>query len=194
MIKILSICALALVVSGCGTVYTYNGQKYDSKERFLQAAEALNTTVLATISPLKTPLTTKKLIFAIPSALAFTEADKRNYINKVGREPSDQQVETQLIVNRANFIGTRVYGEAIQKRSIYSTISFIEMDSTVGAFAASPDTDTLVLVVPAVNAAQWFYTSHKNGKQVFSYDKSILTHEGKLQAFIDAAQAAVLQD
>jgi len=69
------------------------------------------------------------------------------------------------------------------------------MESTMGSFAASPDIDTLFLLIPAPpGAPQWYYTSLKRGKQAFSYDRTSPTFEGQIQAFIDAVQAQAIRD
>ncbi len=194
MIKKFAILIAVVALSGCATTYTYDGQKYDSKEKFLQAVDSKVSVALSTITPIPTPLTQRKLIFAIPSVVAFTEGDKKNFVKTQGREPSEQQIEVQLNLNQGNFKNIKVFFEAIQKRNIFASTQFIEMDSTTGSFAASPDADALFLVAPAVNSSQWFYTSDKHGKQIFSYDRSSATMEGKLQAFIDAVQAQAVRD
>jgi len=194
MIKKFAILISVVALSGCATTYTYDGQQYDSKEKFIQAVDTRNSIALSTISPLPTPLVQRKLVFAIPSAVAFTELEKKDFVKTQGREPSAQQIEVQLNLNQGNVKGIKVFFDAIQRRNIFASTRFIEMDSTTGSFAASPDTDTLFYVAPAVNSGQWFYTSHKHGKQIFSYDRSSITIEGKLQAFIEAAQVQAVRD
>lgn len=194
MIKKIAILIVFAALSGCATIYTYNGQKYDSKEKFLQAIDAHVSSTLSTITPLPTPLTQRKLIFAMPTAVASAEGDAKNFIKAQGREFSDQQKEVNLNLNQAAFKNIKVFFEAVQKRNIYASAQFIEMNSTTGSFAASPDTDTLYMVIPAANSLQWYYTSHKHGKQIFAYDRSNPTAEGKVQAFVDAVQAQAIRD
>lgn len=194
MIKKIAVLIAAVALSGCATVYTYNGQKYNSNEKLQQAVDAHVSSVLSGVMPLPTPLTQRKLIFAIPTAVAFAEGDAKNFVKAQGQEFNEQQKEVNLNLNRSNFKNIKVFFDAIQKRNIYASTQFIEMDSTTGSFAASPDADTLYMVIPAENSLQWYYTSHKHGKQIFAYDRSSPTAEGKVQAFVDAVQAQAIRD
>lgn len=65
MIKKCGVLMALLALTGCATTYTYDGQKYDSKEKFQQASDSALAAKLSTITPLSAPLTPKKLIFAI---------------------------------------------------------------------------------------------------------------------------------
>ncbi|MDD2608558.1 MAG: hypothetical protein PHX60_02545 [Giesbergeria sp.] len=194
MIKKIAITICFLALGGCATTYIYDNKSYDSKEKYLQAVDAKVATVLASIKPLPRPLTQRKLVVAIPSAIALTEAEKKNFVKVQGKEPSAQQVEVQLNVNHGVFKDTKVFFDAIQKMNIFASTQFIEMDSTTGYFPASPDTDTLFISISPGNSGQWFYVSHKYGKQIFLYDKSNATAEVRLQAFIDAVQVQALRD
>ena len=64
----------------------------------------------------------------------------------------------------------------------------------LGSFEASADTDVLHYVEPVLGSRQWYYTSLKNGKQIFAYDQSSPTMPGKLLAFVDAVQAQAIRD
>ena len=194
MIKTFAILSVFLALCGCATTYTYEGQRFDSKEKFFSAVDANMSNVLATITPLPTPLTQKKLIFAMPTALAFNVQDGKNFVKREGKEPTKQQMELNLDLNISNFKNIKVFFDAIKKRNIYASTQFIEMDSTTGSFAASPEADTLYLTAPGDNSAQWFYTSQKHGKQIFSADRSNTTVEGKVQAFVDAVQVQAIRD
>ena len=194
MIKTFAILSVIFALCGCATIYSYNGQQYDTKEKYLSAVDAHVSSVLNTITPLPAPLSQKKLVFAIPTVTAFTEQDKRNFITRENKQPTEQQIQIQLNVNQGNVKNIKVFFDAIQKRNIYASTQFIEMDSTTGSFAASPEADTLYLIAPSENSVQWYYTSAKNGKQIFSYDRSSPTAEGKVQAFVDAVQVQAIRD
>jgi hypothetical protein len=196
MIKKIAILIAVVALSGCtiGPHYFYNGQRYDSNETFQQAVNAHNSSILSTITRLPTPLTQRKLIFAIPTAVAFSEGDAKSIVKVQGREFREGEKRLNFNLNVSYFNRLKVFFEAIQKRKIYASTKFIEMDSTTGSFAASPDVDALFLVRPGANSLQWYYTSHKHGKQIFSYDQSNPTEEGKVQAFIDAVQALAIRD
>ena len=191
--KFVSLIAV-VALSGCAVTYTYNGEKYNSQEKFQQAVDAHVSSQLATITPLPTPLTQRKLIFAVPSLAAWNEQGVKAFVKAQDKEPTEQQKEVGATLNRANAKNIKVFFDGIQKKNIFASTQFIEMESTTGSFAASPDTDTLFLVGPNSNSMQWFYTSFKHGKQIFSYDRSNPTAEGKLQAFIEAVQAQAIRD
>lgn len=195
MIKKLA--GLLLVVGtlgGCAVTYTYDGQRYDSKEKFQQAVDSTVSGVLATVTPLPSPLTQKKLVFAIPSEAALYAENLRRFAATNGREPNEMQKEMFLNLARSAFKSIRGFSEAIQKRNIYPSVQFVEMQAMTGSFAASADTDTLYMIEPAQGSNQWYYTSAKGGKQIFSYDRSSPTPAGKTQAFLEAVQAQAIRD
>jgi ankyrin repeat protein len=125
---------------------------------------------------------------------AFTEQGYKDVVTAQGKEPTDRQKEVGMNLNRANYKNIKIFFDAIQKKNIYASTQFIETESTNASFAASPDTDTLYLVYNGRNSIQWFYTSHRYGKQIFAYDRSSPTPEGKVQAFVDAVQVQAIRD
>lgn len=194
MIKKFAGLVAVVALSGCAVAYTYDGQKYDSNEKFQQAVDAKVSVVLSTITPLPTPLTQKKLVFAMPSATAILNATVGRHVKMTGSSPNALQNEMYENLSKSNFKNIKVYLGAIQKRNIFASTQFIEMQSMTGSFAASADTDTLYFVEPSQDAPQWYYTSLKHGKQVFSYDKNSPTVESRVQAFVDAVQAQAIRD
>lgn len=194
MIKKFAILIAAVALSGCATNYTYEGQKYDSKEKLNEAVDARVSSVLSTITPLPKPLTQRKLIFAIPSVDAWYEQGVRNFVKTQGKEPNEQAKVAGRNLIEVSFKNIKIFFDAVQKRNIYVTTQFIAMESATGSFAASADADTLFLVAPAQNSGQWYYTSLKHGKQIFAYDRSSPTAEGKVHAFVDAVEAQAIRD
>ena len=183
-----------VALSGCAVNYTYEGQKYDSKERFHQAVDSSISNVLNNIQPLPKPLTQRKLIFAIPSAEVLVEESTRRFVQAQGSQPTGSAKEILENIPRSTFKNIKVFYDAVQKKNIYSSTQFIEMQSMTGSFAASADSDTLYMIEPTRGSNQWYYTSQKNGKQIFSYDRSSPSPAGKVQAFIDAVQAQAIRD
>lgn len=185
---------VVVALSGCAVTYRYDGQKYDSKEKFQQAVDSTISSALSNITPLPVPLTQKKLVFALPSeATLFDESTKR-FVKLTGNQPTGNAKEILENLPRANLKGSKMFFDAIQKRNIYASTQFIEMQSMTGSFAASADTDTLYMVEPSQGSLQWYYTSLKHGKQIFAYDRSSGTPAGKVQAFLDAVQAQAVRD
>lgn len=194
MIKKFAMLVAVIALSGCGTTYTYNGQKYDSKEKFQQAVDSTVSDVLSTIAPLPTPLTQRKLIFAMPSeATLFNETVSR-HVKQSGSQPNALQNEMFENLSKANYKNIRVFFEAVLKKNIFASTQFIPMQAMTGSFAASSDTDTLYMVEPSPGSNQWYYASFKQGKQIFAYDRSSPDPAGKVQAFVDAVQAQAIRD
>jgi hypothetical protein len=183
-----------VALSGCAAVYTYNGQKYDSKEKFQQAVDSTASGALSTITPLPTPLTQRKLLFAVPSEIALFNENVRRFVEVNNRQPNALQNEMAQTLSGGAFTNLKSYFDAVQKRNIFASTQFVEMQSMTASFAASADTDTLYLIEPAAGSNQWYYTSLKHGKQIFSFDRGTPTPASKLQSFIDAVQAQAVRD
>lgn len=183
-----------LLVSGCAVNYTYEDKKYDNKEAFHQAVDSKNLSILGGITPLPTPLTQRKIIIAMPSDTAMIEAATARFVKAQNTQPMGPAKEILENLPRSTYKNIKIFADAVQKRNIFASVQFIAMPEMTGTFAASSDTDTLVMVEPNANSAQWFYTSQKHGKQIFSYDRSSPTAEGKVQAFLEAVQALAIRD
>lgn len=194
MIKKFSILIASVILSGCAVTYTYDGEKYNSKEKFQQAIDSKVSDVLSTITPLPSPVTQSKLIFSIASEAVFLDESTKRFIKAQGTQPTGAAKEILENLSKSNYKNTKVFFDALKKKNIYTSVQFIEMQSMTGSFAASADTDTLYFVEPSQNSGQWFYTSLKHGKQIFAYDRSNPTPAGKVQAFIDAVQAQAIRE
>ncbi len=192
--KIALLIGVVGLLGGCATTYKYEGKTYDTKEKMYVAIDEHVTRVLATVTPLPKPLTQKKLIFAIPSLPVFTEVARQTYIKREGKEATEQAIEVGRNIDRGNLKLVKVFYDAVQKRNIYASTQFLEMESGAVNIPASEDADSLYYFVGGVGSAQWFYATNKNGKQVFSYDRSDPTPEGKVKAFVEAVQAQAIRD
>lgn len=194
MIKTILGLIACVTLSGCAVNYTYQGQKYDSKEKFHQAVDSSVSNVISGISPLPTPLTQKKLVFAMPSETTIIGESKRRFMAAQGREPNGIALEILENVPKSTYKNIKIFFDGVKKRNIYSVTQFVEMEAMTGSISASADTDTLYMIEPGPNSVQWYYTSLKHGKQIFAYDRSSPTAEGKVQAFIEAVQAQAIRD
>lgn len=181
-------------LNGCAVNYTFEGNKYDSQEKFQQAVDSKVIAVLSTITPLPTPLSQKKLVIAIPSEPTLIAESVNRFVARQGTQPTGPAAEIIQNLSKSNFKNTKVFYEAVQKKNIFASTQFIEMKSMTGSFAASPDTDVLFMVEPSQNSNQWYYVTQKQGKQIFSYDRSSPTPEGKVQAFVDAVQTQAIRE
>jgi hypothetical protein len=84
--------ALAVVaLSGCAVNYTYDGKKYDSKEAFHQAVDSNVSEMLSGVVPLPTPVSKKKLIFAMPSETALITEVTNRFVKSQGNQPVGPQ-------------------------------------------------------------------------------------------------------
>ena len=194
MIRKFAVLLAIVALSGCATVYKYDGQTYSTKEELNAAVDAQVSRVLATITPLPAPLTRRKLTFAMPSLALLNEMGWKEFSAQQGKEPSQQQKIVGSNLNQTIYTNIKIFSDAINKKNIYTSTQFMEMDSGSVSFPASTDTDTLVMSYPAPGAIQWYYTSLKNGKQIFAADRSSPTAEGKVQAFVDAVQVQAIRD
>lgn len=181
------------LLSGCAN-YIYDGKAYATKEEFFRAVDTSIADVLSTIEPLPTPLTSKGLIFALPALDVMVAQTFDTYASVHGSEPTGVQREMLENIVRANYKNNVVYFEAIKKRNIFSSVVFVDIESMSGALEASESNDVLYYVEPKVGSGQYFYISYEHGKQIFAADRSSPTAEGKVQAFVEAAQLLAIRD
>ena len=189
---ILSIFAI-LFLSGCAINYTFDGQKYASKELLLKAVEDKVGDTLTLITPLNPPLSSKKLIMAMPSHEVYNKLGIENFIKINNKEPNSIEIEASSNVNRSNYLSTKIFLDAVQKKNIYRETQFIHMQSGSDSFAPSANVDVLYLVFTDANSIQWYFATDKNGKEIFAYDRSASTIIGKVQAFLDAVQTRAIR-
>jgi len=203
MIKKFAILITVVALSGCvPPTYTFEGQKYAGNEKLQQAIDSTYSDALSTITPLPTPLTQRKLVFAIPSEATFVDENTKRFVKERNLPPTGRNKEILEVFAKGNYKAIKVFFHALQKKNIYAWTQFIEMQSMTGSFAASADTDTLYFVEPSLqstnfpspDSGQWFYTSLKHGKQIFAYDRSSGTPAGRVRAFVDAVQVQAIRD
>jgi hypothetical protein len=193
----LKICLTFIVlslISGCSTYYTYEGEKYKSKEKFHQAVDSTINRALTKVEPLSSPLTGKKLVFAMPSQSAFINASNDRFVSSQGSQPTGSAKEILENLSRANYRNIKVFYDAVLKKNIYSSVQFVDLSTMNSNYPASPNIDVIYFVEPMTGSAQWFYLTEKNGKQIFAYDRSSPTPEGKINAFVDAVQLLAIKD
>jgi len=182
-----------LILSGCAINYSFDGQKYASKELFLKAVEDKVGDTLTLITPFSPPLSGKKLIMAMPSLEVYNKLSIENFIKINKKEPNSIQIEVSSNINRSAYLTTKIFLDAVQKKNIYLETQFIDMQSGTDSFAPSVNVDVLYLVFTDANSVQWYFATNKNGKEIFGYDRSAPTMAGKVQAFLDAVQTRAIR-
>lgn len=196
MMKISKILSAFVIVAlnGCAVSYTFDGQKYNSKEAFHQAVDSKTSEVLSGITPLPSPVSKKRLIFGTPSEAALLAESNNRFAKSQGNQPTGAAKEILDNVTKANYKNIKIFFDAVQKKNIYASTQFIDMPTMTGSFEASNDTDTMYYIEPTQGSGQWFYHSSKGGKQIFAYDRSAPSMSGKVQAFIDAVLTQAIRD
>ena len=174
--------------------YTYEGQTFDSPKKFQKGVDAKASATVAAITALPKPLTQKKLVFAIPSSSALIKESNKRFLAVHGSQPVKLAKEIVENLSISNFKSLKVFFDAIKKKNIYASVKFVQMGSMAGTFAASADTDALYMTEASAGSAQWNYASLKHGEEIFTYDGSCESMEGKVMAFVDAAQALAVRD
>ncbi len=184
-----------MVLGGCASVnYTYEGQKYSSKESFHQAVDSHVAGVLASISPLPSPVSRKSLVFAIPSEAAIVAEATSRFVKSQGSQPVGPAKEILENIPKSTFKNIKIFFDAVKKKNIFASAQFVEMPTMIGTLEASNDSDALYYIEAARGSGQWFYHSSKGGKQIFAYDRSGSTAVGHVNAFLDAVLAQAARD
>ena len=195
MIKRLFVVFVSVALGGCASVnYTYEGQKYGSKEAFHQAVDYHVSGVLAGISPLPAPVSKKNLVFAIPSEAALVAESTSRFVKAQGSQPVGSAKEILDNLPKSTFKNIKIFFDAVKKKNIFASAQFIEMPTMIGTLEASSDTDAMYYIEAARGSGQWFYHSSKGGKQIFAYDRSGSTAVGHVNAFLDAVLAQAIRD
>ncbi|GEM_PF-1195780 len=186
--------AAAVLLSGCAAFYTLEGQRYNSAEEFQRTVDSHAAAAVAAVAPLPSPLTKKKLIFAIPAeATVYQENVRRSTVTN-GRAPTGLGAEMVTNLTRANYKMMKVFYDVVQKKGIYPSVQFMDMPSMAISLEPSADTDVVYYAEPSQGTGQWFYASAKSGRQVFAYDRSGAGPTAKALAFIDAVQAQAIRE
>ncbi len=187
--------AAAFTLAGCaGPSYLLGGVKYNSTAAFMQASDEMGKRILAQVTPLPRPLTTKKLVASFPSVEAQMSELVRRYVETYGMPPTAGMVEQATALAQNNLNMNRNSYEAVAKRGIYREVSIIDSKTMVNSMEPGPDYDVLYLTEGGVGTGQMFYASAKHGKQAFAYDRSGTTPESRTNSLIEAVQALAMRE
>ena len=186
--------AFSILISGCATSYSLDGERYEIKGEFQAAADSKIAVALKNIQPYPAPLTERSLVFAIPSASTLTRAATERFVVLQKVQPIGPAKEILENIPTVNYKMTRVYGEAAAKRGIYKSVRIIDLDTLSASLQPSGNEDVLYYIEPSANSGQFFYATAKHGRQVFAFDKSQPGVSGKITGFLDALQAQAIRD
>lgn len=194
MNKLIVILLINVLLAGCAVNYTFEGKKYNSEEKFHTAVNQAYFDAVARIKPLPEQVSSKKLIFGIPTISTLNSASNSWYQASNGSFPSDTGKRILENINAANYRGLKVFYEAVVKRNIYREVQLVDLNTMNGSIAPSPTVDVIYMVEPTKGSGQWFFASQKRGKQIFAFDRSAAGIDGKVNSFIEAIQVQAVQD
>ena len=194
MIKTYISLILVLLLSACGAAYVFEGRRYENKDEMQRAADVSIAEMLAPITPMTKPVTSRKLIFAFPSERVVLEENLRRNVLLQGGPLNAVQRDSIEFLTSTNYRLSKTAFYAVQKKNIYPSVEFVGLDSLTGEYAASEGADVLYFVEPAQGAKQWFYVSSKWGREMFAFDQSAPTAVARTKNFLDALLAQAVRE
>lgn len=184
----------ATLLAGCASTYTYNGKQYQGDQAFVAAVDSSLAESLAAIQPLAKPVSTKTLVFAIPSQQSVFEQSVANIVKARGRAPSGEEEVLVRNISTANYKGIRNFYEIIKRKNIYQEVTLLERTTATGDLQAGLNQDVLYWSEPQLGSGQWYYVTSKSGKQVFAFDRGGATMADRSNAFAQAVQVFAIRD
>jgi hypothetical protein len=103
------------------------------------------------------------------------------------------QIEMLQTMAEGSMNSGKVFYMAAQKRNIYKSVRFVELDSAAASPTASADEDVVYYYEAAQGSGTYYYVTEKTGKQVFAYDRGQATPAGKVKAFLEALQLQAIR-
>ncbi len=189
-----TIVAIAIVLSGCASGYTYDGGRYPDKESFSAAVDMKLSQATVSVAPLPAPLSKKTLVFAIPSEQVIVRQSIINFSNMNGRGIGLGEEVIARPLWTASYKGLKAFHDAIVRRNIYQQVKYVELDTLTPDLQATATEDAFFYSEAQMGAGQWYYTSAKAGKQAFAYDRGGVDMNARTKAFIDAVQIYAIRD
>lgn len=186
--------ASLVALGGCANRYTLQGETYRGKDNFFEAVDSLTAQALSGIEPLPSPVTKKRLMFALPSVATVGSANVANMTKRNGSAPTGRALELATVVGEANQRLSKVFGDAVIKKKIYQSTRIVETDSMMPNLMASADEDVLYYYETEPGSSAWYYVSQKGGKQLFSYDRAQPGAPAKVKAFVEAVQLQAIKE
>jgi hypothetical protein len=193
-LKRLFVLFTVVMCTACAVVYTYEGKQYRSKQEFLSAADAARRDAVATVVPLPAPVTSRVLLFAVPTPAAILHDSIRNYTKLKGAAPVGVQLEMFTTLAESASGGIRGFYDGAVRRNIYKNVELLEVDSLMTNPAPSANQDVVFYNEISPGSGQWYYATAKGGKQVFAFDRLQPGPAGKVRAFNEALQLEAIKD
>jgi hypothetical protein len=190
------ICSIALliVLSGCAATYTFDGQRYQTKEEFLAVVDSKYSAAVGQIQPLPQPVSRKTLVFATFSEPLIFRESAAMFSRANGRPIGVGEEMVQRNVWTSTYKGLKVFYDVIKRKNIYAQVRYVELDSMTATLEPSAAEDVLYLNQQLGGQAQWYYGSAHAGKQAFGYDRGGATMSDRLKSFADAVQVYAIRD
>ncbi|MHA7066828.1 hypothetical protein [Azospirillum argentinense] len=193
MKKVAVLAVSILLVAGCNqTTYWYKDKKNLSKEEFQRVFVADRENDMSNIKPLTKPVTTRRLLVAIPSRSGY-------YANRLAVAQAGAPNATVADVEAVPANDSWYWDYAnmrrwVERKNIYPAVEEKIVDNP-GAFQPSNDYDVLALTVQSKPGQrdQWHYYSQRNGKQTVSPDSSASDTLANWESMLDAIKAAAIQ-
>jgi len=183
-----------VMCTACAAVYTFEGKQYHSKQEFLSAADTAHRDAIAPVIPLPAPVTSRTLLFAVPTPAAILHDSIRNYTKLKGTPPVGVQLEIFTTLAESASGSIRAFYEGAVRRNMYKSVQLLEVDSLMANPAPSANQDVVFYNEISPGSGQWYYATVKGGKQVFAFDRLQPGPAGKVRAFNDALQLEAIKD
>lgn len=181
-------------LTGCASTYTYDGARYPNKEAFEAAVDSKLAKATADVQPLSSPVSKKRLVFAIPSEQLIFRQSAANFAAAQGRTIGLGEEMIARPVWSASYKGLKAFHDEIVRRNIYAQVRYVELDTMSPDLQATPTEDVFYYSEPKLGSGQWYYTSIRAGKQAFSYDRGGPDMFARTKARLDAIQVYAIRD
>jgi len=194
MTKLISTLLACLTLAGCAATYTFNGQRYASKEELVSASDRMIADAVNSIQPLQQPVSKRTLLFALPSERTFHTASVATFTRVNGR-PIGMGEEIMLTnINSVTFKTARSLFDAIKRRNIYQNVRYLDLDTMTAELQATPSEDVLYFYKAPTGDGQYYYSTAKSGKQVFSFDRGAGDMNARTKAFVQSVEVFSIRD
>lgn len=188
------IISAALLLAGCAASYTYDGKRYASKEEFVAGVDSALVEATNSVQPLPKPVSTKTLVFAIPSEQVIHRQSVSNF-QRLNARPIGMGEEIMLAnITNSNYKNIKALHDAIKRRNIYANIRYLELDTFTGDLQASQTEDAFFYTEAQPGAGQWYYTNARSGKQAFAFDRGGVSMIARTKAFLESIQVFAIRD
>lgn len=194
MKKRVAVGGLCALLSGCGMTYFLEGAKYDSRDSFVAARDAMNSRCTASVIPLVAPVVKRKLVFLIPTQSAVYQNRFSIVKAAIPNDPItiDGMKKNPIISGVGE--NYRLDFERIKRRNIYMSVDVSEYD-TLSLPQASSEVDVLYVAMPEVLGGRdtFYLVTQKGGKQLVNISGAVPKCEAIRDSLLESIQTIALQ-